>query len=164
MSDYLLIRVDDRLLHGQVALGWRHALDPQSFLIVDDEVARDPLAISLFDAALPEGMRMAVLDVPRFIQIGAEVLPPERTILLIRELTTLESLVENGFRPAAVNLGGIHHREGSVRVLDYLFLTEEDRAIVRRLTEAGIEIFAQDLPSSPRRRAEKLIDTGGEPR
>ena len=161
MKDYLLTRVDDRLLHGQVALGWRHALDPECFLIVDDEVAQDPLAIRLFDAAVPEGMRLAIVEESAFLA-GAETVPsPERTILLIRDLAGIARLCERGFRPREVNLGGIHHRASARRFLDYLFLTDEDRARARRLIDFGIVLYAQDLPFSPRRPVEELLATGG---
>ncbi len=161
MTEYLLARVDDRLLHGQVALGWRHALDPETFLIVDDAVAADPLAMRLFDAALPEGMRLAILDAAGFFAAGRPPADPARTILLIRELSVLEGLVAKGFHPREVNIGGIHHRVGARRILDYLYLTEDDRAALRRLIATGIILYAQDLPSSPRKSAEELLATGG---
>lgn len=160
--EYLLVRIDDRLLHGQVALGWRYALDPEAFLIVDDAVANDPLSACLFDAALPEGMRLAILDTKRFIDLGEHAVGQGRTILLIRELSVLEQLCSRGFRPREVNIGGIHHRAGAKRRLDYVYLTQEDRATLRRLTDLGIVMYAQDLPSSPRIPVGDLLSTDGD--
>jgi PTS system N-acetylgalactosamine-specific IIB component len=163
VREYLLARIDDRLLHGQVALGWRHALGPDAFLIVDDAVANDPLAIHLFDAALPEGMRLVILDTARFLELREPSTEPSRTILLIRELSILEGLCARGFRPREVNIGGIHHRAGAQRCLDYVYLTDDDRAALRRLIDLGIVLYAQDLPSSPRKSVEELLATGGRP-
>lgn len=161
VTEYRWVRVDDRLLHGQVALGWGRALDPEAFLIVDDGVASDPFVASLFEVALPEGTRLVVLDSERFLAGGDSGLSPERTILLIRSLSQLRSLCERGFRPREVNLGGIHHRAGARRFLDYLFLTDEECEALRWLLAQGVVLFAQDLPSSPRRSAEGLLAKGG---
>ncbi len=152
MTPYRWVRVDDRLLHGQVALGWRPVLDPKSFLIVDDEIAADPIGRTLFEAALPEGTSLFVLGGASFLAAGAPGgCDPARTILLIRGLEPLRRLCDGGFLPAEVNLGGIHHRKGARRYLDYVFLTEEDRAAAESILARGVILFAQDLPSSPRR-------------
>ncbi len=156
-----MVRVDDRLLHGQVALGWRGAVDPEAFLIVDDEAAADPFAATLFEAALPEGTRLLLLDSERFLN-GADLEGPDRrrTLLLVRGLPELRHLCGGGFRPREVNLGGIHHRPGARRYLDYIFLTDQDVASVRWILSLGIVLFAQDLPSSPKRRMEELLRQG----
>jgi PTS system mannose-specific IIB component len=157
----LLVRIDDRLLHGQVALGWRHRLDPRTFLIVDDEVAKDSLAIQLFEAALPEGTELRISGVAGFMDRPGRDAGLARTIILIRTLATMSRLAQAGFRPEEVNLGGLHHRAGSRRFLDYLYLTDGDIAIANRLMEEGIRLYAQDLPTSPRRSVEELLATGG---
>ena len=161
MSAYLWVRVDDRLLHGQVALGWRHELDPAAFLIVDDATAADPFASALFHAALPEGLELAVLDTRSFLDPATQRPPEARTVLLIRGIAEARILCEGGFRPESVNLGGLHHRPGARRYLDFIYLTDKDVADARWLLARGIEIFAQDLPSSPRCAAAGLLDTGG---
>ncbi len=161
MSAYLWVRVDDRLLHGQVALGWRHALEPAAFLIVDDATAGDAFASSLFEGALPEGVELTILDRAGFLDPSIPRPDPSRTVVLIRGLADLRGLCEGGFRPMRVNLGGIHHREGARRYLDYLYLTEQDVTDVRWMVAQGVDLFAQDLPSSPRRAVAGLLESGG---
>jgi mannose/fructose/N-acetylgalactosamine-specific phosphotransferase system component IIB len=153
--------VDDRLLHGQVALGWRHALDPAAFTIVDEATAADAFASSLFAGALPEGLELAILGRGAFLDPTIARPDPARTILLIRGVAELRSLCEGGFRPDRVNLGGLHHKEGARRYLDYIYLTDRDVTDLRWLLDRGIDLFAQDLPSSPRRAAGELIESGG---
>ncbi|MDM7914905.1 MAG: PTS system mannose/fructose/N-acetylgalactosamine-transporter subunit IIB [Candidatus Eisenbacteria bacterium] len=157
---YLLVRVDDRLLHGQVALGWRQALDPAGFLIVDDAIAGDPFSLSLFEAALPEGTTLEVLDTAGFVA-GRARANPERTVLLVRGLDGMARLVDGGFRPESINLGGLHERAGARRYLDYLFLTADDLRAAESLAAAGIRLYAQDLPSRPPRPFAELLAQGG---
>jgi mannose/fructose/N-acetylgalactosamine-specific phosphotransferase system component IIB len=162
MTPFRWVRVDDRLLHGQVALGWRPALEPASFLIVDDEVAADSFSRVLFEAALPEGVNLFILGIRSFLEEGTPAAcDPARTILLIRGVQQLRVLCDGGFQPPEVNLGGIHHRPGARRYLDYLYLTEDDRAAVEAILGRGVVLFAQDLPSSRRNLLQDLLTHGG---
>lgn len=157
----LWVRIDDRLLHGQVALGWRRALDPGSFWIVDDAVAADPFSAALYEAALTEGATLRVLSLDDFLRAAVKEPPPGRTIVLLRGLAELRRLCEAGFRPGEVNVGGIHAKPGSRRYLDYLFLTPEDLDHARAVIDMGVALIVQDLPSSPRRAMDDVIATGG---
>ncbi len=149
---YLLFRVDDRLLHGQVVLGWGSPLGARAFLLADDRLAADPGAALLYEAMAPEGsvVRIASLDaVGR--EAGSESAPldPARTILVVRSLHSAARLIQAGVS-GPLNLGGIHLRPGAREVLPYLFLTPEDVTILRTLAAGGDEVYAQDLPRNPR--------------
>ena len=161
MKEFRLVRIDDRLLHGQVTLGWRQELDPEIFWIVDTEVAGDQFASSLFESALPEGTKLRVLATDEFMKSFDSAEDLSRTVLLVRGLATLRSLCEGGFNPKEVNLGGIHPRPGAVRHSDYLFLTPDDSENVRWLLDQGITLYAQDLPTSPRLAMTTLLSEGG---
>lgn len=162
MTPFRWARVDDRLLHGQVALGWRSVLGPKSFLIVDDAVAGDAFGRLLFEAALPEETKLFVLDTGSFLGAGAPAgCDPAGTVLLVRGLEQLRRLCDGGFLPREVNLGGIHYKKEARRYLDYLFLTDGDRAAAESILAMGVILFAQDLPSSPRRELPDLLAQGG---
>jgi mannose/fructose/N-acetylgalactosamine-specific phosphotransferase system component IIB len=79
---------------------------------------------------------------------------PRGTVVLLRNLRSLERLWRGGFRPRApIYLGGLHARPGSRELLRYLHLTPEDEEILRRLLAEGCPLAAQDLPTAPRRDA-----------
>ena len=162
VSRFLLVRVDDRLLHGQVALGWGRALRPEAFWIVDDDLAGDPFASRLYEAALPdERSTLAILDSAGFLDAVRSQSSLAMTILLMRGLAQLRRLCERGFTPEEVNLGGLHHREGAKRFLDYLYLTSDDLALARQLQKRGIVLYAQELPSSRRVSLDELTTEEG---
>jgi mannose/fructose/N-acetylgalactosamine-specific phosphotransferase system component IIB len=151
VSRYLLVRVDDRLLHGQVVLGWGQVLAPRAYLIVDDEVASDAWEREAFLAAAPPGAELRVLGLEAFGAGTTGDWPTEGTVVLLRGLPELKELVARGFRPeGGVNLGGLHARPGSREILPYVHLTAEDEAILTALLDAGVPLFAQDLPGSAR--------------
>jgi mannose/fructose/N-acetylgalactosamine-specific phosphotransferase system component IIB len=154
---FLLVRVDDRLLHGQVVFAWGQVLAPHTYLIVDDQVATDPWERQAFSAAAPEGVTVAVLSQAEFAASFARIADRERTVVLLRGLSELAQLASAGFRPdQGVNLGGLHAGAGGWELLPYLHLTSQDRGTLRRLLAGGYPLFAQDLPGSPRHDASQL--------
>jgi mannose/fructose/N-acetylgalactosamine-specific phosphotransferase system component IIB len=157
LKQFLFVRIDDRLLHGQVALGWRHRLTPGGFWIVDDDVASDPFAKNLFQAALPEGAKLSILALQDFRPAYEAASDLTTTVLLIRGLRQLRTLCEEGFHPCEVNVGGLHGRPGAKKLLDYLYLTTDEVETVDWLLDRGIKLFAQDLPGSPQHLLQELL-------
>lgn len=158
----LLARIDDRLIHGQVAYGWGRVLRPTLLVIVSDALRADPPRAALYLFAVPEGARGEVRSV-------AETLAPElrdriereRTILLFPGTEEPLRLREGGFPLSAVNLGGLHHAPGREAILPYVFLDAQDGDRLRRLESLGVRVTAQDLPSNP---SHSLVELLPEPR
>ncbi len=145
-----LVRVDDRLLHGQVLIAWGCALAVQRYLIVDD-----PLAQSAFERTLVESCGG---DTPVEIRglaegsarVIAEAARPGAAVVLVRGLPQALDLVR-AVRAAGgtldhLNLGGAHHAAGKERVHDYVYLDAADRAALLSLHELGVRIRVQDVP------------------
>ncbi len=146
----VLFRVDDRLIHGQVVIGWGRPLGVDRIVLVDDGVSTSPWEQDLYRMAVsPE------IDV-RFVTISeAAARVPEwqadggRVLVLTGDLDTMAALYAAA--PEAVrhiNLGGVHHRAGRRERLPYLYLSDEELANLIALEEAGADISAQDLPTT----------------
>jgi mannose PTS system EIIAB component len=145
----LLARIDDRLIHGQVAHGWGMALRPTLVAIVSDSLRGDPERAELYLFAVPEGARGRVVSVQEALDPAfREDVDRERTILLFAGPRDAVRLLEGGFALHEVNLGGLHHAPGKREVLPYVFLDESDRAELRELLRRGVRVYAQDLPSN----------------
>ena len=158
----LLARVDDRLIHGQVAFGWAGALRPTWIAIVSDALRQDSDRAALYLLAAPEGVRAVVLSV-------AEALDPallatierERAFVLFQGPEEALRLREGGFPLAELNIGGLHFSEGRRPVLPFVYLDESDRGCLKRLAALGVRLVAQDLPTNPTHRLEPLLDLAG---
>lgn len=148
-TPFRLFRVDDRLLHGQVALGWGRFLGPSQYLLVDDRIAADQDAAELYAMAAPEASEVRVLSEAQMLAMPEGMIHPEETILLVRGIPEAARLLRAGI-PGPVNLGGIHLHPGALQVLPYLFLTGEEQACLSSLVRDGYVLFAQDLPQNPR--------------
>lgn len=160
-SEYLLFRVDDRLLHGQVTVGWGLRLGPDRYLLADDELAADPIARRLYLLATPEGTATEIVSVDELV---ARAEPPEsrrRTVLLVRGLEPAARLLRAGI-PGPVNLGGIHDHDGARELLPFLFLSPDECRFLLDLLSEGFEFQACDLPeTSPLRGAALRALLGG---
>jgi mannose/fructose/N-acetylgalactosamine-specific phosphotransferase system component IIB len=158
---FLLFRVDDRLLHGQVALGWGSPLGAHAYLIADDRMAADPDAEMLYTAAAPPGCTVRVVPIAAAAE-GAG-LDPTRTILLVRGVVEAAVLLREGV-PGPLNLGGLHGHPGARSLLAFLHLTVEEERLLADLAREGHGVYAQDLPGSPRHDLARIPGfTGGGP-
>ena len=143
----VLVRVDQRLLHGQVAVGWAPRLDANHVLIADDALAADDFGREVVTSAAPPELQVEVTT----IESAAERFPrlTGRTILLLRNPAALLSFVLLGAVPSEVNVGGLHWKEGARRFLDYLFVTPEDVSALKQVAGRGVRLVARDLPGNP---------------
>ena len=144
-----LFRVDDRLIHGQVVVGWGQPLDVGFIVLVDDEVAASDWEQELYRMGVPPEMDV-FFDT---VEAAARKLPGYQRdarpgVLLTADVDTMRRLADAAPGVRAINLGGIHHRAGRVQKLRYLFLTAEEEAALRALAARGVAITAQDVPAA----------------
>ena len=145
---WLLHRIDDRLIHGQVLVAWGARLSPQRIVIVDDEVAASEWERQLYTDAAP-GIEVRVVSVAdAAAAYSAEAEAPGAAFLLLRGLPAALALVEAGAPIARFNVGGLHHAPGKTKVGEYVYLDDADRAAARALHARHVALEVQDVPAS----------------
>jgi mannose/fructose/N-acetylgalactosamine-specific phosphotransferase system component IIB len=155
-----LFRVDERLIHGQVTVGWGNALGLERYVVVDDQLPNTDFERELFGLGVPSDASAEFVSV----QEARELLPRwaasgESSVVLTRDLDHMVRLARGGALAGhSVNLGGIHHRAGRDRVLPYVFLDPDDRQRIRALEAEGVTVTAQDLPGARATPGRKLVD------
>jgi len=152
---WVLHRIDDRLIHGQVLVAWGARHDPARIWIADDAVAANDWERQLYLDAAP-GIEVRIVGVTEAAAAhAAEAEAPGAAFLLVRDLRAARRLVEAGARVAAFNLGGLHYATGKSRLNDFVYLDDADREDARALLRLGVALEAQDVPAS---RARALIE------
>ena len=147
----VLCRVDDRLVHGQVVIGWGRPLAIELIVLVDDTVAASPWEQDLYRMAVSADVELHFVSV-------AEASPklrewqsgPRRVLLLTGDIPAMAAL--HAAEPSVVhriNVGGVHHRPGRRERLPYLYLTDDELQGLLALEASGAEVRAQDLPTTP---------------
>lgn len=145
---WVLHRVDDRLIHGQVLVGWGARLHPVRIWVVDDGVATSEWERTLFREAAP-GIEVRVADVSEAAaEHAAEAAAPGAAFLLVRDLATARRLVQAGATVREWNLGGLHYAPGKDKLNDYVYLGPADRDDARALLALGASLIVQDVPAS----------------
>lgn len=146
-----LCRVDDRLVHGQVVIGWGRPLAARFIVLVDDGVRASEWEQDLYRMAVPEGVEIVFARTEEAVTRLAEWAADARTgILLTGDLATMTAL--HSAAPDIIhriNLGGIHHRADRHERLRYLYLSDAEEALLAQLQNSGAEVMAQDLPTTP---------------
>ena len=144
-----LHRVDDRLIHGQVVVGWGQPLDIEFIVLVDEAVACCDWEQDLYRMGVQPEMELIFADVETAIRDHSRYVADKRQgIIVTPDVPTMQRLVYGVPDIREVNVGGIHHRSGRVQKLRYVFLAPEEEVQLRAMTESGVKVTAQDVPGA----------------
>lgn len=153
-----LFRVDERLIHGQVVVGWARRLGARRIVVVDDDVAASSVEQEIYRTGLPDAMEAEFWSVAEAVERLPDAMEAaEPTIVLSEDLTTMWRLAIEGVPIAEVNVGGLHAGAGRRRILPYVSLDAEAVDRIRALEKAGVRVVARDVPTAP---AVRLVESG----
>jgi mannose/fructose/N-acetylgalactosamine-specific phosphotransferase system component IIB len=146
----VLCRIDDRLIHGQVVIGWGRPLGINLIILVDDQVATSAWEQDLYRMAVAPEIEVRFVTIA---EAAAHMIEwqsnGKRGMVLTGDLDTMAALhAANPEVVHRINLGGIHHRPGRRERLPFVYLTDQELRTLHTLEEGGAEITAQDLPTT----------------
>jgi PTS system mannose-specific IIB component/fructoselysine and glucoselysine-specific PTS system IIB component len=157
-----LYRIDDRLIHGQVVVGWGQPLDLRFIVLVDDEVAASDWEQELYRMGVPPDMEVYFDTVTGAAENLSRYQDDERRgLLLTGDIDTMTRLVDATGDIRRVNVGGIHHKPGRTQRLRYVFLNPAEEAQLRALASRGLEVSAQDVPAARPVPLDELLSGAG---
>jgi PTS system mannose-specific IIB component len=142
-------RIDDRLIHGQVTVGWRQHLRYRAICVVDDISAADPALGDVLRLAAPPGIDVTIYTQKEATSALAASPPVGKTLLLLKSPQAALALVEGGLSIPQLTVGNLAARPGSRRVLKSISLTAEHAAALDALAARGITITFQPTPGDP---------------
>jgi mannose/fructose/N-acetylgalactosamine-specific phosphotransferase system component IIB len=143
----LLARVDDRLIHGQVVVGWARALDADCLVVANDAVAADPMQRTLLPMAVPPHIKVAIWRLGEASEAVAHgVLPGSRCILLFASLTDALMFRRGGGLLPELNIGGIRLAPGRKQVRTAVALGNDDILAARELAALGTVMTVRMVP------------------
>lgn len=164
-NDYMIIglaRIDDRLIHGQVATRWTKETNVKRIIVVSDEVAADTVRKTLLTQVAPPGVTAHVVDVAKMIRVyNNPKYAGERVMLLFTNPTDVERVVEGGVNITSVNIGGIAFRQGKTQVNNAISVDEKDIEAFKKLNARGIELEARKVSTDQKLKMMDLIGKVG---
>lgn len=141
MMDIRLVRIDDRLIHGQVATVWAKRLDIQRILVVSDAVTKDHLRKTLLQQAAPPGVKVNVITVAKMIEVYShELFDGLRVIVLFTNPLEVAAVVEAGVPLSSVNIGAMGYAAGKKMISNTIAVNQQDIEAFRYLHTRGIEL------------------------
>lgn len=148
----VLYRVDERLIHGQVVVGWGNELHPDEIVVVDDDLAASTWEQELYAMGLPAELATRFETVAEARQhLNDWRTASARVVVLTRNVGTMRQLARAGaMNGEEVNIGGIHHAPGREPILPYVYLSPGEKAEMAALAEEGVRVSARDLPGARR--------------
>ena len=157
-----MARVDDRLIHGQVAVKWSKELNISRIIVASDSIAKNAVQVAALKGAAPAGVKAAILSIEKAAAILSDPRSTDMRILVVsnepQSLVSLFKLINE--RPVLniANYGRVNGPIGTKdKISDSVYLTEDDKAALREAADMGIEVMHQPLPDDPRKDLMALI-------
>jgi PTS system mannose-specific IIB component len=153
MSEIVMNRIDDRLIHGQVMTTWVGMRRCNTIWIVDDEVANNPMMLDIFSFAAPSGIKIEAFTVEKASDQLSKITPDEgkkRIILLVKHPKTFVRLLEGGYVPEDINFGAMANKsvdpKAAIEVAPNCMFSPEDIQFTEELYNRGIHVWIQLVP------------------
>lgn len=154
----VLVRIDNRLVHGQVGGPWSASLDVNVLIVVDDEVAMDPLQQRLMEfVAKSNNIRIRFFSLEGFKEALKESGPHTKMFVVVRNVQTAAKLVQMGVPIEDVNLGNMHYEKGKIPLSRKVYVNEEDAEALQVLLDNHVKCFMQDVPGTYREEITTLV-------
>ena len=153
-----LIRIDDRLIHGQVAFTWTPALNIDCIVVANDRAATDEFLKMTLGLAKPAGVKLVIKTIRETIPFLNDVRNSALSILvLIDSVKDAHTLVSGVAGIGSINFGGLRAKQGARSVSKAIALTDNDLILIRELLEKGIELEVRQVPTDKKIGIESLL-------
>lgn len=150
MSKVSLLRIDDRLIHGQVMTGWVKHLNANKIIIVDDELVNDDFMISVLEMAVPSHMTLNIYNAETAIQKLNNIEndgKDDQIIILVKSPIPVLKMLEKGLNFEKLTVGGMGVNENRSRLYRNLAASDKERKAFQQIAKIGLPIQIQVLPS-----------------
>ncbi|MDR5585970.1 MULTISPECIES: PTS sugar transporter subunit IIB [Clostridium] len=156
MLNIVLTRIDDRLIHGQVATAWSKITKATKIIVVDDAVAQDPFMEMVLKSAAPSSIKVEIYGVNDAINALNKDDDGERVIVLIKTPMPVLSLVKAGVAIKELNLGGMGAKQGRKQFYKNISVSDEEKEAFKELKELGVNVFVQIVPDAKQIQLDKI--------
>lgn len=156
--EYVLARVDTRLLHGQVATGWTHTTHPNRIIVVSDTVCHDKLRTNMIKQAAPSGVKVNVAPIENMVKANNDPrFGDTRAMLLFESVEDALAAIKAGVEVKEINLGSSAYKEGKVNVTKALSFDQTDVDAIKELQSMGVAFDVRGVPTDSPANIDELV-------
>lgn len=157
--DVQMLRIDSRLVHGQVTTNWIRVLDIDRIIVVSNSVAKDHMRRLLIEQAVPSYIYINIIDEEKMIRLlKDERFNHLRPLVLVEDVHTARLLVENGLLVPKINIGSLSFSDGKIMVTDSISVNDQEIDDFSWLHRQHIRLEAQKVSSDPVKDLWKILE------
>lgn len=147
----VLTRIDNRLVHGQVGVVWTSSIGANLLIVANDETSENELEQQLMSAtAENSGVGIRFFNLKKTIEVIHKAAARQKIFLVVRNPQDVLTLVEGGVPIEDLNVGNMHFSEGKKEITKKVYVDENDKETLKRISERGVNVFIQDVPEDKR--------------
>ena len=152
-------RIDERLIHGQVATAWISYVDSNTIYVIDDATARNALLSRMIVSVAPKGVAVKVLSVKDAVQLIAQdpASANEKVLLIAKTPGVFEDLLKAGIELKSINLGGMGGAKNRTSFIENVSASVEEVECMSRMLRMGVSIYYQMTPYSKKMDVAKIL-------
>ena len=158
MKKFSLVRIDDRLIHVQIATQWLKFAHGNKVLIVDDKVPEQQLQVRILKVAAPPGVKVLIKNVADSIEFcKKDPKPDESIVVLVKVPEVIEQLLDAGIEMKEVVLGGMGFKEGRKRLNKNVSASEEEIECMKRIVSKGVNLYYHLVPEEAPQSLDRVL-------
>lgn len=158
MKGFVHIRIDDRLIHGQVAGIWSPFLNVTRIMVIDDQVIGNDIQKQLLKMATPAGVKLSILSKEKALEnILQEKYVNQRVLLVVKTPKYIKYLVDNGIIIKEINVGNLSPRTATTRLTNSVSITDDELDDFKYLLLCNVDINVQMVPKDDVKKLKNLI-------
>ncbi|MGL4572808.1 MAG: PTS system mannose/fructose/N-acetylgalactosamine-transporter subunit IIB [Clostridium sp.] len=157
MLNVVFTRIDDRLIHGQVATAWSKITKTNRIIVVDNAVAKDTFMEMVLKSAAPKGISVDVLTIEDAVPVINGDDTGENVFILAKTPQTILELIKAGVDLKQLNLGGMGAKAGRKQFYKNISMSDEEREAFKEIMKNNVDVFVQIVPDAKQISIEKLL-------
>lgn len=155
------VRVDARLIHGQVATMWTRKLNATRIMVIDNEIVKSDVQKMTLKTAVPRGVHLSILTSQGAAKrLKDKKYQGQRVFILVRDPSMLQGLVEQGVKLDSINVGNMSMSENARQIAKSVAVTDEDQKVFDYLSSQNIELYHQMVPNDNKQEFMNLLKKG----
>ncbi|KRN94976.1 PTS system mannose/fructose/N-acetylgalactosamine-transporter subunit IIB [Pediococcus stilesii] len=141
------VRIDGRLIHGQVANLWTTKLGVSRIMVIDDKVAASDIEKSGLKLARPTGVDLSVLpEKTAADHIKRGGYDSQKVFIVVKRPQVLLDLVNDGVKLDTINVGNMSQTDETTQITNSINVVQDDVDAFNALHEKGVKITQQMVP------------------
>lgn len=152
------VRIDSRLVHGQIIEAWLPYLKTNSIIVIDDKTAGNFIQKSVMEMSVPRTVSLTIYSFNDAVKHLIELSNFNNSLVLFSSLKDAYNMYNYGYKFSSLNIGNLHFCKGKKQISNTVCLDSEEIGIIKSFEEAGLKISIQSIPSEKRIDSKKIWD------